>query len=105
MTWFFWLPFKFADYALYFYPPNGLYHFSIISGYYIAACCDDVGHVYISDLGNERLLVLDGDNGRVLHVEQGLTGREHFLLWHDGKLVVCDMGATETISFYAVDDM
>ncbi len=61
--------------------------------------------MYISDLGHERLVVLDGATGRVLHVEQGLTGKEHFLMWHDGKLVVCDMGATECISSYAVDDL
>ncbi len=58
----------------------------------------------MSDTYNARLVVLDGATGRVLQVEDGLTGEEHFMLWHDGKLVVCDMGATECISFYSVED-
>ncbi len=41
---------------------------------FLSACCDPSGRVYISELNTDRLLVVDGESGELLHVQSGIEG-------------------------------
>ncbi len=40
----------------------------------LSVCCDPAGRVYISERCTDRLLVVDGETGELLHVESGVPG-------------------------------
>ncbi len=41
---------------------------------FLSVCCDPAGRVYISERSTDRLLVVDGESGELLHVESGIPG-------------------------------
>ncbi len=41
---------------------------------FLSVCCDLAGRVYISELNTDRLLVVDGESGELLHVQSGMEG-------------------------------
>ncbi len=40
----------------------------------LSVCCDPAGRVYISEHNTDRLLVVDGELGELLHVQSGIPG-------------------------------
>ncbi len=42
--------------------------------YILSVCCDPAGRVYISEYHTDRLLVVDGESGELLHVQSGGEG-------------------------------
>ncbi len=41
---------------------------------HLSVCCDPAGRVYISDWNTDRLLVVDGESGELLHVQSVISG-------------------------------